>query len=240
MLVDVAKRLRLFGGVHRGFTPPLPQDAGTVGLGTSVNYEVGGRFTSADEGRLELTGFFSDYDNMTSQCTLTAGCTEIDRVFNSGHVLAYGVESAAAYSFRIGALRLPVQASYTYTGSSFRTAFASADPQLGVVHVGDSLPYVPAHQASLTAGVIGRRFGFHLQGLFIDAMREEASQGERGRRTDAQWLLDAAVQVRVSRHITLFARGENLLAQAPIVSRRPWGARPTRPIQAQLGARIDL
>lgn len=201
---------------------------------------MGGRASGARGARAELTGFFSDYDNMTSQCTLTAGCTDIDRSFNSGRVLVWGVEGALGFTPRAGMLEFPMQASYTYTASSFRTAFTSADPQLGTVLVGDSLPYVPAHQASLTLGVVHQRFVVHIQGLFIDAMREEASQGERGRRTDAQWLLDAMAQLRVSRYVTLFARGENLLSQAPIVSRRPWGARPARPLQAQLGARLTF
>jgi Fe(3+) dicitrate transport protein len=64
--------------------------------------------------------------------------------------------------------------------------------------------------------------------------------GDAGRRTDAQWLLDAAATWRVLDHVTLFVRGENLFLQAPVVSRRPWGARPGRPFQAQVGLRFDL
>lgn len=241
ILLDPTDSVRLFAGVHRGFTPPLPQDAATTAAETSTNYELGGRYVSAAGARIELTGFFSDYDNMTSQCTLTAGCTDIDRSFNSGRVFVWGIESAAGHALHTGAITIPLQLAYTYTGSSFRSSFSSADPQLNMVRAGDELPYVPAHQVSLSAGVTWRQTaGLTLQGMFIDGMREEASQGDAGRRTDRQWLLDAMAFVRVMKHVTLYARGENLLLHAPIVSRRPWGARPGRPFQAQLGVRIEL
>ena len=190
---------------------------------------------------VELTGFYSDYDNMTSQCTLTAGCTDVDRAFNGGRVLVWGAEAAAGYTFRAARLSFPVQAAYTYTGSSFQSAFASADPQLGVVHVGDRLPYVPEHQVSVSAAVeMRRRWGVSLQGTYVGEMREEASQGDAGRRTDSQWLLDVMANWRPLERVTVFVRGENLLLQTPVVSRRPWGARPGRPFQAQVGIRIEL
>lgn len=241
ILFDPIEGLRVFTGVHRGFTPPLPQDAMTTDVETSTNYELGSRYSHSSGARVELTGFFSDYDNLTSQCTLTAGCTEIDRSYNSGRVWVWGVEGAASHAFRTGPLTIPLQLAYTYTESSFRSAFSSADPQLGSVHEGDTLPYVPTHQVSLNAGLMLRRdVGVTVQGLFIDSMREEASQGDAGRRTDRQWLLDAMAFVRVLPRVTIYLRGENLLMQAPVVSRRPWGARPGRPLQAQLGLRIDL
>jgi Fe(3+) dicitrate transport protein len=238
---DPNERVRVFAGVHRGFSPPLPQDASAINVETSTNYEVGGRVIGLHDLRVELAGFYSDYDNMTSQCTLTAGCTDVDRAFNSGRVLVWGAEAAAGYTFRAARLSFPVQAAYTYTGSSFQSAFASADPQLGVVHVGDRLPYVPEHQVSVSAGVeMRRRWGVSLQGTYVGEMREEASQGDAGRRTDAQWLLDLMASWRPLERVTVFVRGENLLFQTPVVSRRPWGARPGRPFQAQLGIRIEL
>lgn len=146
---EITDGLRLFSGVHRGFSPPAPQDAATTRPETSVNYELGGRFTrDARAARAEITAFLSDYDNITSQCTLTAGCTEIDRVFNAGRAHIWGVEAGGGYTLEAGRFEVPLQLAYTYTRSSLRSAFSSADPQLGMVEAGDSLPYIPEHEGS--------------------------------------------------------------------------------------------
>lgn len=234
--------LRIFAGVHRGFSPPLPQDAKRSDPETAVNYELGARYLAPSGLQLELAGFFSDYDNMTSLCTLTAGCNMVDRVYNNGRVLVGGLEAGGGYSFRVGReASLPVRVSYTFTDTSFRSTFSSADPQLGDVERGDKVPYVPMHQASILTGLVfDRGISFNVQGTYVGAMREEASQGDGGRRTGAQWLLDLAASWRVLPRLTLTARAENVLAQQPVVSRRPWGARPLAPFHAQVGVRVDL
>lgn len=241
LVVDASEHARFFAGAHRGFTPPLPQDAATTSLETSWNYELGARLATAHNASASAAAFFSDYDNITSQCTLTAGCTDIDHAYNGGRAWVWGAELAGSYTFRAGRFDVPVQLAWTYTGSSFREGFASADPQLGTVHEGDSLPYVPAHQGSASVGVeLPQRGAIFVRAAYVGEMREEASQGDLGRRTDAQVMLDASAQIRLLDHVTLTARAENLLQQEAIVSRRPWGARPLKPFQAFAGLRIDL
>ena len=66
-------------------------------------------------------------------------------------------------------------------------------------------------------------------------MREQASQGEDGARTDPQVMLDALAAYKISPKKRLYFKGENLLGSAPIISRRPYGARTLKPRFFQLG-----
>jgi Fe(3+) dicitrate transport protein len=233
--------LQVFAGVHRGFSPPLPQDVKTIDPETSINYELGARYRGQDGLQLELTGFFSDYDNMTTSCTTTGGtCEAIDHAYNAGRVYIGGLEAGAGYRFQVGELSVPLRASYTFIDTSFRSTFDSADQQLGHVDRGDKLPYVPTHQGSLLTGVAWRDIALNVQGTYMGSMREDASRGNDGRRTDELWLLDVAGRWQVHPRIALTARLENVVNQRALASRRPWGARPLAPFQAQAGVRVQL
>ena len=51
-----------------------------------------------------------------------------------------------------------------------------------------------------------------------------------------QLILDAKVHASFwQEQVTVYAKGDNLTATTPIVSRRPFGSRPSRPFFAQLG-----
>jgi Fe(3+) dicitrate transport protein len=205
---------------------------------TSWNAELGVRTQHWLRWQGSVTAFFSDYDNLTSQCTLTAGCQDIDRAFNTGHVQVGGVELGLGAAPRAGAWSFPVDGTFTWTQSTFLDAFVSADPQLGEVEKGDELPYVPEYVASLAWGASHRLGAFYLQANYQGEMREEASQGAEGRRNDTQFLLDARIQAHPTDKVTVFVRGENLLDQRSLISRRPFGARPGRPFTAQVGAEV--
>jgi Fe(3+) dicitrate transport protein len=239
----VGENTSLLAGVNRGFSPVAPGQPASVRPEYSVNYEAGARWRDEARGALlEAIGFFNDYSNLTGECSFASGCGEVDQQFNGGRVLVWGAELAAAYSVRAGAnVELPLRASYTYTGSSFRTAFDSENPQFGSVAVGDALPYVPTHQLNVQAGV-ERRDAWQAAAALsvVSAMREEASQGDEGLRTDAQYLLDLSGRMRVFRNADITLRFENVLFQDPIGSRRPYGARPVRPFQAQVGFAYTL
>jgi hypothetical protein len=97
------------------------------------------------------------------------------------------------------------------------------------------------HQAALLVGLErDERWGVQVAGTFVAPMREQAGQGQGGVRTDAQYLLDVTGSLRVLPRADLTLRLENVLLQDPIGSRRPFGARPVRPFQAQVGFRVAL
>ena len=86
------------------------------------------------------------------------------------------------------------------------------------------------------------RWGVNVSGTYMGRMREVAGQGEiaEGEATDEFFLLDATANVRITKWLTLYTVGRNLLDATYIVSRRPYGARPGTPRWLQLGAKAEF
>lgn len=241
---EIADGMGVLGGVHRGFSPVSPGQPDEVAPEISTNYEVGARFLRAESKTLvELVGFFNDYRNLLGECTFSAGCNEaqVDDQFNAGRVWVYGLEAVAAHRFALGnGYFVPGRVSYTLTESQFLTGFASDNPQFGDVEVGDELPYVPEHQLSARLGLEKSRVTWNLGATYVSPMREEAGQGEDDLRTDPQIMLDVLGSYELVGGLSVYVKVDNLLNERPIVSRRPYGARPARPLLFQAGLRWDL
>ncbi len=176
---------------------------------------------------------------------MSSGCRDaaIDRQFNGGAVEIAGVEVASAWEPSVGAgFTTPLRLAWTFTHARFASSFASGNPQFGDVEAGDALPYVPLHQLNVQAGLAhgGHRLTV-VYGL-TSAMLEEAGRldDDRARKTDVLHLLDAMGAAALGGGWSLELRGENLLGQAAIGSRRPFGARPVRPPTVQVGLRWAL
>jgi Fe(3+) dicitrate transport protein len=227
------KRLGIFAGVYRGFSPPAPGEPETTLPELTASFEYGARWKRGDE-KLEAVGFFNDYANLTDICTFSNGCVgeSLDRQFSAGHAQIYGLEAAGEKTFKPHPLvSIPVSFAYTLTGTALLNAFNSADPQLGDVEVGDELPYVPAHQLNLAAGIEVWKFGVNAQFNLVSPMREEAGQGPMvpGKSTDWQATLDVVANVQITDWLELYFNARNLTDQHALVSRRPFGARPNAP-----------
>ncbi len=233
----------LLAGVNRGFSPVAPGQE-DVSPETSLNYEAGVRHFDAETGQLaEVVGFFSDYDNLTGQCTFSAGCSneQVDEQFNAGEVNVYGVEVVGATAVGLGKnWSLPLRLSYTFTQSTFLGSFSSDNPQFGEVEEGDELPYVPTHQGSLRVGAQHPKGGATVAATYVGSMREEASQGDEGRRTDSYLLIDLLASYKVWGPFEVYGKLENIAQAKPIASRRPFGARPLKPFLASLGVRAEF
>jgi Fe(3+) dicitrate transport protein len=239
--------LGVLAGAHRGFSPVPPQavsqgvDPEEIEPETSLNYEGGVRW-SRDRGasHAELIGFFNDYNNLTGICSFSSGCAadQLDRQFNAGEVQVYGLEVSASHALSLGELQVPVRLAYTLTRSSFPRAFVSEDPLYGEVEEGDALPYVPEHQGSLLLGVQqGSRWGVHASATYTSALLEQAGRFDAAdaQLTEAQFYLDAKGDVTLWDWLNLYLKVDNALDSRPIAARRPFGARPARPFQAQAG-----
>jgi Fe(3+) dicitrate transport protein len=244
-LYEVARDVFLLGGVHQGFSPASPGQGAAVQPEVAVNYELGAR-ASYKKMSGELIGFFSDYSNLTGECTFSSGCPEgqVDTQFNAGRAQTGGLEAGFNAEFTARRkLRFPVRLGYTFTATRFMTSFTSDNPQWGDVEEGDELPYVPKHQLSVTGGMDwGTRAGLHLGVTYVDSMREVAGKGTPlpFDRTDAFAVVDASAYVRVLPELQLYVKGENLLDNAYVVSHRPFGARPGQPRFVYAGLKIDL
>jgi len=240
----LTREFGLLAGVYRGFSPPPPGSAKTVKPEYSVNYESGARF-SRGKARLEAIGFFNDYSNLTDVCTLSSGCVDqsLDRQFDAGKAHFYGVEAFAGHEVPLAAgIKLPVSVSYTFTRATFQNDFVSQDPIYGTVRKGDELPYVPKHQLNATLAAEIERASVYATFGYVARMREEAGRAplSQSLATDKQTWLDVGAQVRVLGPFKLYANLRNVLNERDLVSRRPFGARPSPPRWLQVGAKIDL
>ncbi|MEX1361971.1 MAG: TonB-dependent receptor, partial [Nannocystaceae bacterium] len=242
--VQTTPWLGVFGGVHRGFSPVAPGQPSTVDAEVATNYELGTR--AVFKGLwAEAVGFFSDYDNMLGNCTFSAGCVDGDgsQQFNAGRVFTYGVETLARYRHRFDSgFGFEVGAQYTYTGSSFREAFTSGNPQLGEVERGDELPYVPKHIAGGSVGVGGRVWSVNVSPSYTSLMRDVAGQGTvpDGERIPGFFVLDVGAEVRVLQRFRIYTQVGNVTNNAYAASLRPFGLRPGAPLTFMVGVKASI
>jgi Fe(3+) dicitrate transport protein len=235
--------LSVLAGVHRGFSPVSPGQDPEVEPEESWNAEAGARVAWRGT-HVETVGFFNNYSNLTGNCTLSAGCGEdlLDQQFNAGQVFVYGVEAMLSQDFELPAgLRLSAGGSYTWTGSNFRTSFASASPVFGVVKVGDKLPYVPEHQGAASLALITPVSSVELALSAQGPMRDLPGQGEIADNLliPAHASLDLAADLQILPNLAVYTSVNNLTNSSYMVSRRPYGARGNRPIHVMFGIKVS-
>jgi Fe(3+) dicitrate transport protein len=233
--------LGVLAGVHRGMSPPAPGAGGDAE--SSLNYEAGVRYTSGPR-RAELIGYFNDYQNLTSICTLSSGCegANLDAQFEAGRARIYGLEAFAEDELRFPGFRVPLSASYTLTMTEFLETFTSQDPIFGEVEAGDEMPYVPRHEGRGSVGLDFDVAGGYVAASYVGRMREQSGAGpfDLALATDAQLTFDAGVHYRPLPALRVYLQARNLFDELYIASRRPYGARPNPPRWIQLGAQLEF
>lgn len=235
-----SNQLTLIGGVHQGFSPATPGPQAEVEPEEALNWEAGVRWRSANWGRLESVAFYSDYSNLTSVCTFSAGCGNavLDQQINAGSVDISGIESGWNHEPNIGkGWSLPLSLAYTFTETEFQETFSSANPQFGDVQAGFELPYVPEHRANARIGLTAATWSVNLSATYQSQMRDVAGRGPipDGQDTDEFTVFDMAATWDATPALRVQAQVNNLLDEHYIVSRRPFGARPGLPLTAQIG-----
>jgi len=220
----------LFAGVHRGFAPPGPGADDRTDPEESVNYEFGFRHS---DGLLDiqLVGFFNQYDNLLGSDTLSSGGNGSGDQFNGGEVDVGGIEAGVTYDLgraKNSPLGVPLSLSYTYTHGQFQNTFDSEFKPWGQITAGDGLPYLPAHQASMGAGLVHSTWSAFLNLSYVDKMRTAAGQGPipSHEATDSHLLVDLSLNYYMRSKLKLFAQVRNLTDQVYVAARRPAGARP--------------
>ena len=242
----VNTRLGLFGGVHKGFSPPGPGSTEDTKAEESINYEFGVRAQSRPA-NFQLTGFFNNYDNLLGADTLATGGTGEGDLFNGGEVKVIGLEASGdtdlGKALNVN-FRIPVRFAYTFTEAEFRNSFTSAFKPWGDVVAGDALPYLPRHQFYANFGLEKVRWRLHLEGNYVSQMRTKAGQGfvSASQATDAYLTfgLSGEYDLKVEEGTTLFLAVRNLTDREYIVARRPAGARPGLPRTIMGGIKFKL
>ena len=243
-VVSLPWDIDVLAGVHRGFSPVAPGNAGTVEPEFAVNYEAGARL-SKRRFKAEVVGFFSDYSNLISTCSLAAGCNneEGNLQFAGGRVIVYGVEAMAKALVPLpSSLNLGIGANYTYTDSQFLSSFVSQDPSWGVVQAGYRLPLIPMHRAQSTVSLEHERFDFGVGVSVQSDLWQVASDVAPlpAQIVPGRVLVDAFVNVRMTDFLTLYVDGTNLTNTAALAGRAPFGARPVAPLQVQGGLKLKF
>lgn len=236
LMYDIDDRLRLVGGVHRGFSTPGNQPG--VKPERSTNYELGLRYGN-DDLQLELMGFFNDYENLVGVCTNSSGSgCEPGDAFNGDGVRIPGLEFSLLASLgEAGGWTFPLQAAYTWMDAEFETGFDSEF--FGEVHRGDPVPYIPAHQAWASLGAERDALSLHLSLSHVDAVCTQA-RCDAFERTGSATLLDLAAHYRIRPGWELYAVVENLGDENYVAGRQPYGVRPNKPRSWSLGTRYEF
>ena len=237
-IYNLDERHSLLAGIHKGFT--APSNSPGVRAEEALNYEFGYRFDNDAALQGEIIGFWSDYDNLLGECTVSSGtgCTVGD-AFNGDAATVRGVElGLAADLLPDSPHRVPVSLAYTWTDARFDTDIADTD-FFGDVGKGDPIPYIPRHQAQLGIGYERANWGAYLNARYSSEVCTRAACGAF-QKTDNSLILDLSGNVQLSESVNVFARIENLTNQQNIVARQPYGARPNKPLTAFIGVRFNF
>lgn len=241
---DASRKVRVFGGVHKGFSPPGPGSNEFTEAEDSINYEFG--FGLGEPGfNTQVVAFYSDYGNLLGADTLAAGGQGTGDLYNGGEARVVGMEASLSFD-PVAGLRsgfsLPVQMAYTVTHGEFRNAFDSAFGPWGDVIVGDRLPYLPRHQFYASFGVRTGKWDAGFDTHWGSSMRTVAGQGPAPllERTDAYAVLNLSTEYDLSQRASLFANLQNVTNRRYIVARRPAGVRPALPRLFMAGIHFRL
>ncbi len=227
---QATESIGLLAGAYRGFSPAGPGSTG-VDPERSRNFEAGIRLLDAAL-RLEVVGFFSDYENLLGRCRVSDPGCEAGEEFNGGRVEIYGAELTAGWAFELlPGLGLDADLVYTYSKSAFQTDFLSGFPQWSLVREKDELPYLPRHRGQVRIGLVGKAWELSAAVKYQDKMREEPGVGpvERGLHADSFTTVDLTASWYFRESTLLQLVVGNVTDEAAIVSHRPFGARPNRP-----------
>ncbi len=246
-------RTTVYGGVHRGFSPPRAEDivsntGGVVELDPeeSWNYEVGVR-SEPIKGLAFSGAFFRlDYENQIIPASIAGGTGAA--LTNGGETLQQGLEFTGQFDsgrFFKSKHNLYVRTALTWLPTAdFRgRRFSSITPSLLIT--GNRLPYAPetlvtssigySNPSGLDAFVenvyVGAQFGDDLNSLATTA------NGQRGFiNTQSYW--NATLNYRVEKwKTTFFVTGKNLLDRIYIVDRSR-GILPSSPRLVQAGVHV--
>lgn len=239
---DINDNWVALAGVHQGFSPVTPGQVNSIEEEKSINYELGVRYEKQSFSA-ELIGFYNDYSNLLGEATLSTGATpaSVGTQYNGGAVDVYGFELVLSEEIELSLGSMPIRLNYTYTDSEFKSTFGSSyygyDRDLTdavtdeLVLAGDPLPYVPEHILQFDIGWHVNKWKLHLNSKYQSEMQEIASADE----TDDYWTFDFSGLYQWQDNKAAYLKVDNIFDESHIASRRPYGARPSKPRQWQLG-----
>lgn len=256
VVYQVNPEWKVFGGVHRGFSPPgVGGRLSGLDEETSVGYELGARYR-APNGALaaEVVGFRTDFDDLIVVNNIGGTGTGIDE--NFGEVRSQGIELSASYDAGIAngwSVSNPYFLALTYTDAEQRSDARSTDAEsiFSFGEKGNDVPYIPEWQLTAGAGIEATKWGLNATVSYVDETFTSASNTSaqldglgnpdaRFGKTDDYWVTDLAAHYRLTKESRLLAGVHNLFDEEYLVSRQPHGPRPGKPRFAYVGVEMDF
>jgi len=247
----------IFGGVHRGFSPPGPRSAIIDGLNeeTSIGMELGARYTHGS-GALtaEAIGFFTRFEDLIVIDNI--GGTGTGNTENFGKVDSYGVEFLAQLDAGIAnnwGFKNPYFLTLTYTNAEQRSDAVSTDPEsiFSFGRKGNKVPYIPELTLTVGSGLEFARWGINVTASYSDETFTSASNTSeqvdglgnpdaRFGKTDDFIVVDLAGHINLKKGIRAIAGVHNLFDEEYIASRQPHGPRPGKARFSYIGLEFDF
>jgi Fe(3+) dicitrate transport protein len=157
---QLSEQSQLYGGVHKGFSPPRVEDAinsngASVDLSAerSVNAELGLRSSPMRDVVLDIALFRNDFSNLVAVGSIAGGSTN----YSEGKALMQGIEASSQWDRITHRLEgnLFTRISLTYLPTAEQSSTFVRPGGAGTIAgtgEGKRLPYAPEHLLNLTLG----------------------------------------------------------------------------------------
>ncbi len=253
---DISNQMSVFGGIHQGFSPPgMPSTSSSArqaDVETAINYELGYKYIN-ERLNVNLTGFYSDYDNILGSDNVSGGGAGTGDIFNAGNAVIKGLELSMDYQIKIEESNLPIQLAYTYTDARFKETFVNAggDWGSGTIMTQDMIPFITPHLWSGSLGFDHKKFNVILSARYVGATRTKPGQNililpdDTVLYNDANaigsfMILDLSANYMTTKHTTLFTTLNNITNDKSIVANLPNGYRPNMPFAFNGGVKVKF
>lgn len=230
----------LFGGLHRGFSPPGINEGSMPEL--SINAEAGLRYFKNRLG-IKSVLFLDNYTNLLGKDLTATGGQGTGDVYNGGEAFSRGAEIEFKYHFQLNATRqllVPISLSYSYIETRFKHSFGSEFEAWGQVNADDWLPYVAPHRLYTQVGLESPKWKIETVINYQAMMRSVAGQGPipTTQLIPARTIVDFSLRYDINEQISIFGQINNALNTPYLVSRHPAGLRPGLPRTTRVGVDI--
>ncbi|WP_133405512.1 TonB-dependent receptor family protein [Parashewanella tropica] len=234
---ELSKQSGILFGIHEGFVPTSPRQEPNIKPESSLNYELGYRFNNGKV-EIEAVAFYHDFKRLIETCSFSACGNDSNIQFNSSNAEVRGLELQGKYTLAMtDSIDFPVSVTYTYTHGEFTQGFDSAFNQWGNIKKGDPLPYLPENQLTLNLGLVANDWQANLITRYVGKMHEASGTGVTlsGVETKALTVADFSASYQLHENGSVYLKVDNVFGKQEIVSRRPYGARPSKPRQGFVG-----
>jgi Fe(3+) dicitrate transport protein len=231
----------IYGGIHKGFSPPRVEDAlrstsnssttasvQSVDLNAerSVNAEIGLRSSLSQNTSVDVTVFRNDFSNLVQVGSIAGGSIS----YAEGKALFQGAESAIQFDQLSKAVpgNLFLKMSLTHLMvAEQRTQFNVVSPHTGGPYgaVGNRLPYAPKNLATISLGYRAtQNWNGRIEYVYVGSQYSDfgntttpSSDGQTGL-IDAYGIWNVVANYTIG-SATLFVTAKNLTDQTYIVDR---------------------